>query len=143
MTTRRAMPRDLPGLLAARAGTGSDFGRRRLREAIGRGAVHLRTDGRQVVAWGVMARTFFGRPFIEVLWVAPAHRRAGHGEALLAWIETRAGAREEIWTSTNRSNRPMRRLLRKRGFVLKGHVSGLDDGDPELFYVKAPRGQRR
>ena len=37
--------------------------------------------------------------------------------------------------STNRSNVPMQNLLTSEGFVHAGTVEGLDDGDPELFYL--------
>ena len=88
------------------------------------------------MAYGVVTKSFFGRPFIEMLYVAPNERRKGHGERLLCRLET-AGLRDhEVWVSTNQSNRPMQKLLKKRGFIRCGRVVGLDEGDPELFYVK-------
>ncbi|WP_177330351.1 hypothetical protein [Pseudomonas sp. CCOS 191] len=36
--------------------------------------------------------------------------------------------------STNRSNEPMRRLLKRQGFVASGVVENLDQGDPERVY---------
>lgn len=92
--------------------------------------------GGSVTAYGVMARSFFQRWFVEMLVVAEAQRRRGHGAALLAALEARAWRDGELWTSTNRSNRPMRALLRSRGYVPRGRVTGLDAGDAELFFMK-------
>jgi GNAT superfamily N-acetyltransferase len=93
-------------------------------------------DSNRLVAYGVLTRSFFRRPFIEMLQVAEAERRKGYGNRLLAELETKGLRHGEIWTSTNRSNKAMRSLLRKRGFVLTGRVSRLDRGDVELFYCK-------
>ncbi len=74
---------------------------------------------------------FFEKPFVSLLIVAPEARRFGLGAALLADCASR---QKELWTSTNRSNRPMRALLEKTGWRYCGEVSGLDEGDPERFY---------
>jgi GNAT superfamily N-acetyltransferase len=71
-----------------------------------------------------------------MLFVAEGARRQGLGEHLLAGLEDRGLGLGEVWTSTNRSNRAMRMLLKKRGFRQSGRVTGLDEGDPEIFYVK-------
>jgi len=44
----------------------------------------------------------------------------------------------KLFTSTNLSNQPMQRLLARLGWRSVGIVYGLDEGDPELFYL-APR----
>ena len=46
-----------------------------------------------------------------------------------------------MFTSTNQSNLPMQRLCDRLGYVKSGYVENLDEGDPELIYVKllAPR----
>ncbi len=76
---------------------------------------------------------FFEKPFLSLLIVAPDVRRLGLGAALLSH-----GTEEfpEVWTSTNRSNAPMRALLEKDGWEFCGEVTGLDEGDPERFYKK-------
>jgi len=43
-------------------------------------------------------------------------------------------------TSTNLSNQPMKRLLARLGWRSVGVVCGLDEGDPELFFL-APTGE--
>ena len=74
---------------------------------------------------------FFGKPFISLLIVSPDARRLGLGAGLLSH---HASAYSEVWTSTNRSNAAMRKLLDKAGWRYCGEVSGLDEGDPERFY---------
>ncbi|MEM1315718.1 MAG: GNAT family N-acetyltransferase [Pseudomonadota bacterium] len=77
------------------------------------------------------ARYFFEKPFVSLLIVAPEARRLGLGAALLAQA---CDGRAEVWTSTNRSNAPMRRLLDKAGWRFCGELTGFDAGDPERFY---------
>ncbi|MEL6296680.1 MAG: GNAT family protein [Pseudomonadota bacterium] len=74
---------------------------------------------------------FFGKPFISLLIVAPVASRQGFGTELLLHS---SDTFPEVWTSTNRSNEPMRRLLSKAGWRYCGEVSGLDEGDPEHFF---------
>jgi len=42
----------------------------------------------------------------------------------------------KLFTSTNLSNLPMQSLLAKLGYKLCGVIHHLDEGDPELVYVK-------
>ena len=79
-------------------------------------------------------QVFFHTPFVSLLVVHPGYRRQGIGRALLdRFVQESAG--ERLFTSTNLSNGPMIALLRSQGFVLCGQVSGLDEGDPELFFA--------
>ena len=79
-------------------------------------------------------RYFFGKPFISLLIVSPAARRLGLGAGLLSHSSS---GHPEVWTSTNQSNAAMRKLLDKAGWRYCGELSGLDEGDPELFYRTA------
>ena len=78
------------------------------------------------------AQYFFERPFLSLLMVHPDARRRGAGRRLLRFNAGRA--EDSLWTSTNRSNEPMRALLKSEGWRFCGEVSGLDPGDPERFY---------
>jgi hypothetical protein len=40
----------------------------------------------------------------------------------------------QVFSSTNRSNAPMRDLLAKAGWQFSGELVGLDPDDPELIY---------
>ena len=78
---------------------------------------------------------FFDFGFVDLLIVAEEHRRRGIGVALLDYL-SRQCKTEKLFTSTNESNTPMRKLLVKAGFIPCGQIDALDDGDPELFFVK-------
>jgi GNAT superfamily N-acetyltransferase len=78
-----------------------------------------------IVGFGVRG-TFFGHDFLELLVVAAEHRRQGVGAALVA----------KVFTSTNASNAPMRALCERLGFVEAGTIDHLDEGDPEVVYVR-------
>jgi GNAT superfamily N-acetyltransferase len=69
-----------------------------------------------------------------MLMVAESARGHGVGERLL-----RAAAAScrtaKLFTSTNLSNHPMQLLLQRVGWRPVGMVHGLDDGDPEVFYL--------
>lgn len=87
----------------------------------------------QVVAYAVMHRHFFGCAFIEMLMVVPARRRSGLAAALITRIQADC-AGQKLFTSCNRSNAPMQRLLVQLGFVASGVIEHLDEGDPEQVY---------
>lgn len=78
---------------------------------------------------------FSGYDFLELLAVRPDKRRQGVATALIRAVEARSRS-GKLFTSTNRSNRPMRRLCARLGFQPSGIVENLDDEDPELFYFK-------
>lgn len=79
---------------------------------------------------------FFGRDFIDLLIVDPARRRSGIGRALLRAALAAAGT-EQVFTSSNASNRPMQSLLQAEDLSFSGQLDGLDEGDPELVFYKA------
>jgi GNAT superfamily N-acetyltransferase len=140
MHIQLATLKDYPRLVALDRLARSNPNRRRwLRRAVRERVAYVLVDLGRIVAYGILTRSFFQRPFVEMLYVAEDERRKGYGESLLAALEDRGLRHGDLWTSTNRSNKPMRRLLKKRGFALAGRISGLDAGDPELFYHKTKR----
>ena len=101
---------------------------------LGECLVHI--DGGSVGGFAVVrAAYFFGRDFVELVMVDPARRRAGIGRGLLQAALVTA-ATEQVFTSTNSSNQPMRSLLRAEGWSFSGELDGLDEGDPELVFYK-------
>ncbi len=85
------------------------------------------------VGFSIVAPWFFGMPFLELLYVAPTMRGRHIGSQLLEEFER--AFPPKAFTSTNRSNARMQALLRGRLWSPCGMLSGLDEGDPEVFYV--------
>jgi GNAT superfamily N-acetyltransferase len=89
----------------------------------------------RIVGYAEMAPTFFRQNFILLLSVHSEHRRQGVATALMKAVEARC-RNGKLFTSTNLSNQPMQALLGKIGYRLCGVVEDLDEGDPELIFVK-------
>lgn len=102
---------------------------------LGRGECWVATVGGQVVASAAFNYSFYERGFVEMLYVTKSHRRRESG---LAFMRHFAGLcnTPKLFTSTNQSNVPMQRLLVRAGFESSGVIANLDDGDPELVYVR-------
>ncbi len=94
----------------------------------------LRREG-DVAGYAVFEYSFFDLGFITLLWTTANRRQEGVATALIGYLEERCQT-AKIFTSTNRSNHPMRALLAKLNYVFSGEVDNLDVGDPELFFCK-------
>ena len=88
-----------------------------------------------MLGYAVLEYTFFEQGFISMLYVRADHRRSGVGTALLSHLESVCRTRK-LFTSTNLSNLPMQALLARLGYRLSGVIHDLDEGDPELVYIK-------
>ena len=91
----------------------------------------------EIVGYCVTERAFFGQWFVVMLMVAERARGQGIGAELLLEAQRQRDT-AKLFTSTNLSNQPMQRLLARLGWPSVGIVYGLDEGDPELFYL-APK----
>lgn len=118
---------------ALAAGGSND--RRRLLEVAVRSGHCLVLDTDDGIAGFVVTvpQVFFGRDFVELLMVGQTRRRAGVGRQLLQ-AAVRSASTTRVFTSTNRSNSPMRKLLESEGWSFSGELIGLDEGDPEIVY---------
>jgi N-acetylglutamate synthase-like GNAT family acetyltransferase len=89
----------------------------------------------QIVGYAVLDYSFYEQGFVSMLVVQAAWRRRGAGAALMQHLESvcRTG---KLFTSTNLSNLPMQALLAGQGYKLSGVIHDLDEGDPELVFVK-------
>jgi GNAT superfamily N-acetyltransferase len=94
--------------------------------------VHVGPDGLDGYVV-VGPRRFFGRDFVELLFIVPSTRRSGLGTRLLRAALDLEGT-PQVFTSTNRSNTPMRELLTQEDWQPSGVLEGLDDGDPEMVF---------
>ena len=88
----------------------------------------------EIVGYAAMGM-FFEYDFLGLLFVRPQSRRKGVGTALIGAVEARSRT-PKLFTSTNQSNTAMQALCDSLGFEACGMVEGLDEGDPELFYLK-------
>ena len=86
----------------------------------------------------VLTKNFYHSFFIDLLMVAEAERRTGVGTGLIEHVIGLIPPGEKLWTSTNQSNAPMCTLLPRLGFIPSGQIDNLDDGDPELVFVRLP-----
>jgi len=91
--------------------------------------------GPEIVGYAVLNYSFFAQGFIAMLYVQQDWRRQGVGQILLEHLE-KVCQTHKLFTSTNLSNLPMQRLLAKLNYRLSGVIHDLDEGDPELVYVK-------
>ena len=107
-----------------------------LSRSVAVGECHVHLTDRAVTGFVVRRPAhFFGRDFIELLVVDEGFRRAGIGTALLSYALGTAFS-NQVFTSTNASNGPMRALLQASGWTFSGQLDGLDEGDPELFFYQ-------
>jgi ribosomal protein S18 acetylase RimI-like enzyme len=94
-------------------------------------------DG-SIVGYCVLTRDWFDQFFIKLVGVVESDRRTGVGTAMIEHLIGLIPPGEKLWTSTNESNAPMRALLPRLGFTESGRVDNLDEGDPELIFVRLP-----
>jgi GNAT superfamily N-acetyltransferase len=108
-----------------------------IRRVVGQGACYVGVQG-SLLGYAVLEYTFFEQGFVSILYVRVENRHSGVGTALMQHLEGLCRTRK-LFTSTNLSNRPMQALLARLGFHLSGVIHDLDEGDPELVYVKVLR----
>jgi GNAT superfamily N-acetyltransferase len=136
---RTAAPGDLERLIALdqRAAAGDAVRLSLLRQSVDDGQCLVHSDPGAIDGFVVVRRHhFFERDFVDLLLVDPLARRRGIGTALMEAVLHRAGS-SQVFTSTNRSNGPMRGLLERTGWAFSGELDGLDEGDPELVFFKS------
>jgi ribosomal protein S18 acetylase RimI-like enzyme len=136
---RRAIPGDIESLLQIDPVAGIDDSRQKYIARAVRAAecwvVCEKNDPGAPIGYGCLDRSFFGEWFIPLVVVSSEIRRSGAGRQIVSYMERHSSA-EKIFTSTNLSNLPMRRLLEGLGYRHSGVVENLDPGDPELVFVK-------
>ncbi len=127
---------DLERILAMDPRVADTPGRREfLERAHAAGECIVARRGGELAGFVVLDRQFFGQRFVELLYVEPAHRRAGVASAMVAHIESLCPG-EKLFTSTNESNASMHAFCAALGFARSGRIDNLDEGDPEVVYFK-------
>ncbi|AXE80530.1 GNAT family N-acetyltransferase [Streptomyces atratus] len=102
------------------------------------GLVIAAEDASGLLGYCVAEYTFFEQGFVTMLMVTPSARGRGVGHRLLDAVAASCTT-PKLFTSTNVSNQPMQRLLQRAGWSPVGLLHGLDEGDPELFYLCRPQ----
>ncbi|MCX5142108.1 MULTISPECIES: GNAT family N-acetyltransferase [unclassified Streptomyces] len=136
LAVRRASEADADALarIDSVAAEGDEARRRNIRNWCRQGLAAVAEDESGPLGYCVVEYTFFEQGFVTMLMVAPAARGRGVGGRLLADAAASCSA-PKLFTSTNVSNQPMQRLLQRAGWSPAGLLHGLDEGDPELFYL--------
>ncbi|MNM56373.1 hypothetical protein D3C76_534320 [compost metagenome] len=138
-TIRLAQREDLDALVELDAIARNDPGRRRfIAQATACSQCWVAVEAHAaslLIGYGVLNQAFFDQPFIPLIVVKASARRRGVASAILRTLEAQCTGRK-LFTSTNASNTPMRTLLSQHGFIGSGQIENLDEGDPELIYVK-------
>ncbi|WP_371630221.1 GNAT family N-acetyltransferase [Streptomyces sp. NBC_00341] len=139
-SVRRASGSDADALVRidSLAAEGDEERCRHIRRWCRQGLAAVAEDAAGALGYCVVEYTFFEQGFVTMLMVAPGARGQGVGGRLL---EDAAAScvTPKLFTSTNVSNQPMQRLLQRAGWTPAGLLHGLDEGDPELFYL-CPQG---
>ncbi|MGW9205831.1 N-acetyltransferase family protein [Embleya sp. NPDC055664] len=141
-TVRRANESDADMLagIDAIASTGDAERRANIARWCRQGSATVAEDASGLLGYCVVEYTFFEQGFVAMLMVAPSARGRGVGRGLLDAVAASCTT-PKLFTSTNVSNQPMQRLLGRAGWSPVGLVHGLDEGDPELFYLCGQRGE--
>lgn len=92
-------------------------------------------DKSKILGYIVLDRSFFHQYFITLIIVSEKHRKEGIALSLMSYAETLCTS-GKLFTSTNQSNIPAQKLFERCGFIKTGFIEGLDDGDPEVIYIK-------
>ena len=89
----------------------------------------------RAVGFVIFDYRFFDQGWIELIIIEEKYRGKGIGGQAIDLICKQCKT-NKVFTSTNSSNIQMQKALSKVGFSFAGKITGLDDGDPELFYYK-------
>ena len=109
--------------------------RRFIGEACAQGRIAVARVDDVIRGYVIFDESFFDQFFVRLLIVHPDFRRRGLATALVRAAELDCQT-DKLFTSTNQSNIPMQQLCERLGFVKSGYIENLDEGDPELIYVK-------
>lgn len=113
-----------------------DFSRSEyIRTAINQKRCIIQQTEKGIAGFLIYTNDFFQNSFISLVIVKPSNRRKGVATALLSFYVEMA-ASPKIFSSTNQSNTSMHMVFEAAGFIRSGFIENLDEGDPEIIYVK-------
>jgi ribosomal protein S18 acetylase RimI-like enzyme len=85
-------------------------------------------------------KQFFDHWFVSLVIVHPYYRKKGIARGLFNVFEEMTDG-NKIFSSTNQSHSIMQRLFLSLGYEKSGFIDNLDEGDPEIIYVKKRQGK--
>ena len=136
MKIREATSSDVPAMCAVDHMAAEEGSRRQhIRDWVNAGQAIVAVIENTVVGYSALEYTFFDYGFIAMLMVRKESRRMGVATALVTRLEELCET-DKLFTSTNESNKPMQALMKNLSYEPSGTVYNLDEGEPELFYVK-------
>jgi GNAT superfamily N-acetyltransferase len=137
LTIRPAATGDLGRILAIDPRRSDPNRQQRLIDALAGGECRVPEVSGDVLGYAVANASFYDYPFVWLVVVAEDARRRGVGAGLMQDALDRYPGRK-VFTSTNESNGPSRAWIESLGFEPAGRIEHLDEGDPELMYVRLP-----
>ena len=94
------------------------------------------------VGFVIFNYSFFDKGWIELIVIDEKYRGKGIGRKTFDLICKQCKS-DKVFTSTNSSNTQMQRALTKADFAFAGEINGLYDEDPERFYYKKVKKNRK
>lgn len=135
-----AVPSDAAGIFAIDDVATTCADRREfILRSIDGGTCFVAGSGDRIKGYAVLEHSFFNYGLVSMLYVAAPCRRQCVATALMRRLE-RECRTPKLFCGTNESNLPMRRLLETLGYRPSGFIENLDQGDPELVFVRHLRG---
>lgn len=113
---------------------GDDCDVDRYRQIVERGECFVALVEDVPVGFAVHDTFLHGHGFLRIIGVHPDHRREGIAGALVEHLQQYCPT-DRLFTATSEDNFAMRATAEALGFVLAGHVDGIDD-ERELIYLK-------
>ena len=136
MKIRDATSSDLGAMYAVDPMATEDGSRRQhIRDWVATGQTIVAVVDGEICGYAALEYSFFGCGFLAMLIVRKENRRKGVATALVTQLQQRCET-EKLFTSTNESNKAMQALMQAMSYEPSGIVYNLDEGDPELFYLK-------
>lgn len=137
MKIKKATGRELADILQIDVMTIGNGSRKKfISGAVRSGRCLVAMESGKVAGFGILGTSLlFNQEFIELLIVRPEHRRHGFATAIIKRIESMCRT-VKLFTSTNESNIPAQKTFEANGFVRSGYIENLDEGDPEVIYLK-------
>jgi ribosomal protein S18 acetylase RimI-like enzyme len=143
MKIKKATPKDLPAILEVmRIGSNVDH-TEFVKKSVRAGKCFVISVADKLTGFVILGNSlFYNQQFIELLIVHPEYRRRGIATALIKRMESIC-ITPKLFTSTNQSNIPAQKTYEANGFIRSGYIENLDEGDPEIIYLKRLGGTGR